>query len=350
MRGILVLLMLVLFTAGANAQSPLAVSAQEMRLHVLRRSPVEYPATAKAEHVSGEVVLLVQVSATGKVTQVQPLSGPTPLRQAAQKSVEQWVFQPFSKGGSAIAAAGLVRVIFTLDAKLTPVEKFLSKVRANYASEPGLAQEGFSCEVEPAWREFPQVQHVPSDSPFLKHLERTRVRLLVPTADAPLTEVDKPKDPKLNLSQLAEADQLVEAARQMVEGFYATWLPFGIMGPGAAQDATMRSTPSGTVIEFRQNGMTDWMRFNAASRMVHFTELMPNGEVVEESPHFVASRDGLLYSGTDFEMHEGDATTHGAYRIEYQQVGNYRMPRTVEIEVQGKLDVHFRFTDCQVGK
>lgn len=355
LRGFLAGLLVVLCAVSARAQKPLTVTTTELRQHTLRRAPVAYPAEAKAEHVTGTVVLLIDVSAAGKVTGAQALSGPEMLQPAAQKSVEQWTYRPFRKDGKAVAVTGLVRVVFRQGGRpQTGVEKFLTKVRAKYATEPGLAATGFRCRVEPEWREFPQLQHVAADSPLLLRLKRTRVRLFVPTANAPLTEADKPKKPNLNVQDLATADQLVTAARRMVEGFYETWLPFGIVGPSAPASASLKTLTgkkaAKTVIEYKQGGMTDWMSFDGASRMIHFTELMPNGEAVEESPHFVASPGGLLYTGTDFVIHRGQTNTHGAYRIAYQKVNGFRMPKTVEIEVKGSLDVHFRFTGCKVGK
>lgn len=350
LRRVLVLLVAVLTAVSAGAQTPLAVNSLELNQHVLRSAPVEYPAAAKAQHISGTVVLLVQVSAAGKVTQAQSLQGPVLLRPAAQKSVEQWVFQPFEKDGHAVAAAGLVKIIFDLGGPLSAVQTYLSKVRTKYAIEPGLGLEGFSCRVEPVWREFPPLQNVPADSPFMQRLERTRMRLVVAAAAAPLIEVDKPKNPALNLSQLTEADQVVAATRQMVKGFYMTWQLFGITGPSAPSDATMKTTAAGTVVEFRSGGVTDWLSFDASSRMTHFTQLMPTGETIEESPQFAASSGRLLYTGSNFEIHQGASTAHGAYNVEYQQVDGYRMPRTVEIKADGGLDVHLRFTDCKVGK
>lgn len=352
LRGVLVALLVLVGSVSAWAQKPLAVSAVELSQHLARRTAVEYPAEAKAGHVSGTVVLLVEVSAAGKVTSAEALSGPERLQAAARKCVEQWEYRPFEKDGSAVAATGLVQVGFHLgSAAPAKVEKFLDGVRSKYATEPGLVAQGFSCRVEPEWREFPQMRHVAADSMLLRRLKRTRVRLVVATAAVPLTEVDTPKQPKLNVADLATYDQLVAATRRMVQGFYETWLPFGIVGPTAPADASVKTVAGKTAVVFKRGGVTDWMSFDRQSRMVHFTELMPSGEAVEESPEFVASPNGLLYTGTDFVVHRagGQAETHGAYRIAYREVDGFRMPKRVEIEVKGSLDAHFRFTGCKVG-
>jgi len=111
----------------------------------------------------------------------------------------------------------------------------------------------------------------------------------------------------------------------------------------------MKTAGSETVIEFEQGGMTDWMSFDAGLRMHHFTELMSSGAAVEETPQFVASPEGLRYTGTDFAMRVGNKTTHGAYRVTYGQVDGYRLPKRVEVRVEKSLDVHLRFTGCRIG-
>lgn len=238
------------------------------------------------------------------------------------------------------------------------VAQYLSGVRAKYVTEPKLTAQGFSCEVRPEWREFPQAKYQRADSPLLDRLKRTRVRLMVAKGGTPLIEVEKPKKPKLDVKDLATADQLVGSIRQMVKGFYETWLAFGIMGPSAPADASIRTVmvkPVGleTVIEYKQGGATDWMSFDAKSRMLHFTQLLPGGAAVQESPQFEASSGGLLYTGTHFDIHSGSANGQpdslGAYRIEYQKVDGLRLPKTLEVEVNGTLDVHFQFSGCRLG-
>ncbi len=238
------------------------------------------------------------------------------------------------------------------------VEQFLSGVRAKYATEPRLVQAGFSCELRPVWQEFPQVKYLGPNSPLLDRLKRTRVRLMVTKGGTPLIEVNKAKKPDLDVKDLATVDQLLASTRQMMQGFYETWLPFGIIGPSAPAGASMQTVtvkPVGleTVIQYQQGSTRDWMSFDSESRMLHFTQLLPAGAAVQESPQFEASGDGLLYTGANFEIHSGQSDgkpdTLGAYRIQYQKMDGLRVPKTVEVEVNGTLDVHFQFSDCSLG-
>ena len=58
------------------------------------RVPPVYPEIAKRMKISGAVVLSVTVSADGKVTDVQPVSGNHTLSTAADEAVRKWKFEP----------------------------------------------------------------------------------------------------------------------------------------------------------------------------------------------------------------------------------------------------------------
>jgi protein TonB len=75
----------------------------------------EYPSAARQTRVQGDVAVLVDVDATGKVTAVQALSGPTLLRQAAMESVRQWKYAPGSTDGKPASSQVTVNVAFRLN-------------------------------------------------------------------------------------------------------------------------------------------------------------------------------------------------------------------------------------------
>jgi protein TonB len=61
----------------------------------LRKSVApEYPAIAKAQHVSGRVQIDALIDASGNVTSVKVLSGPALLHRAALDAVKQWKYSP----------------------------------------------------------------------------------------------------------------------------------------------------------------------------------------------------------------------------------------------------------------
>ncbi len=93
---------------------------------VIHRVQPEYPEDARAEHVSGEVVLRVIVDKQGNVIEAAPVSrdGLPPkraftedprLRGAAIKAVKQWQYKPYLLNGEPIEIETRVVVEFKLN-------------------------------------------------------------------------------------------------------------------------------------------------------------------------------------------------------------------------------------------
>jgi protein TonB len=61
---------------------------------LLTRVPPVYPALARGQHVSGDVLIDALIDPTGHVTTMKIISGPTLLHQAAMDALRQWKYQP----------------------------------------------------------------------------------------------------------------------------------------------------------------------------------------------------------------------------------------------------------------
>ena len=72
-----------------------------------------YPAIARAQNIQGVVVIDALVDATGKVTEMEVLSGPTSLREAATEAVSKWKYQPARLDGRPIAMHANLNITFT---------------------------------------------------------------------------------------------------------------------------------------------------------------------------------------------------------------------------------------------
>jgi len=73
----------------------------------------QYPDIARAQNAQGVVVIDALVDATGKVTEMKVLSGPTSLRQAATEAVSKWKYQPARLDGQPIAMHANLNISFT---------------------------------------------------------------------------------------------------------------------------------------------------------------------------------------------------------------------------------------------
>lgn len=75
----------------------------------------EYPAAAKAEGVTGMVVLKVVIDEQGHVVQVIKMRGDEPFVTAAMTAVKTWRYQPAMQSGKPLRVFRLVKIPFHLN-------------------------------------------------------------------------------------------------------------------------------------------------------------------------------------------------------------------------------------------
>ena len=88
--------------------------AQEM---ILKHPAPVYPETALAARVAGTVVLEAAIGIDGHITDLQVMSGPPILTQAALDAVRTWTYRPYLLNGDAVEVRTTINVVFTLGAQ-----------------------------------------------------------------------------------------------------------------------------------------------------------------------------------------------------------------------------------------
>ena len=81
---------------------------------VISRVNPSYPLLAKQMKVQGAVVLEALISKSGSIQDIQVLSGPAILSEAAREAVKQWHFKPYYQGGQPVETEARVTVNFTI--------------------------------------------------------------------------------------------------------------------------------------------------------------------------------------------------------------------------------------------
>lgn len=74
----------------------------------------EYPAIAKLQHVQGMVMLEGTISKTGDIADLQIISGPKILQQAAFDAVKTWKYKPYLLNGKPVEVRTGINVIYRL--------------------------------------------------------------------------------------------------------------------------------------------------------------------------------------------------------------------------------------------
>lgn len=115
---ILSITFLFLIAPFAKAQSPMRKSTGVLQKSAINRVAPEYPQEAKAQGISGEVILEVRVDEAGKVISTKPVSGHRLLVDAARKALKDWQFTPTQLSGVAVQVIGNVVFNFTIDGKV----------------------------------------------------------------------------------------------------------------------------------------------------------------------------------------------------------------------------------------
>ena len=94
---------------------PARISGGVMAGRILSKTIPVYPPIAKAAHVGGTVVLHAIISKSGKIDQLQAVSGPAMLQGAALDAVRQWRYQPYLLNGEPTEVDTTITVNFNLN-------------------------------------------------------------------------------------------------------------------------------------------------------------------------------------------------------------------------------------------
>jgi protein TonB len=97
--------------AASSEHVQLAPGTAEMLSHPVDPS---YPLLAKQMKVQGAVILEALISKTGSIQDIQVLSGPAILSEAAREAVRQWRFKPYLQSGQPVDSEARITVNFTI--------------------------------------------------------------------------------------------------------------------------------------------------------------------------------------------------------------------------------------------
>ena len=120
------LFLLLTLASGAAQQADMRtppVSGGVMAGQLLTKVAPVYPKAARDAHVAGGVVMHAHISSEGLVKDLQVMSGPAMLRDAATDAVRQWTYKPFVLNGRPTEVDTTITLNFSLpdsDQKLPP--------------------------------------------------------------------------------------------------------------------------------------------------------------------------------------------------------------------------------------
>lgn len=95
--------------------APLPVGGEVRQARLVHSVPPDYPAFARAQHISGGVTIDALIDASGRVTKMKVLSGPPLLERAAMDALRQWKYEPAQLDGKAVPMHLTVTLQFHLE-------------------------------------------------------------------------------------------------------------------------------------------------------------------------------------------------------------------------------------------
>jgi len=107
-------MVLTIFLPGSSVPQAIRVGGGATPVPIVRVEPV-YPPTARLARIQGIVQTSVIVGPDRKVQDVQFVSGPAMLAQAAIDAIWKWVYQPLLMNGQPATVRTTATVNFTLE-------------------------------------------------------------------------------------------------------------------------------------------------------------------------------------------------------------------------------------------
>lgn len=103
-------------TVKVAPSKPIVVSSGVAEGMLILKAPPTYPAIAKAARVSGTVELHATISKTGAIKDLNVVSGPAMLQQAAVDAVRRWRYKPYMLSNEPVEVETTIKLVFTLGA------------------------------------------------------------------------------------------------------------------------------------------------------------------------------------------------------------------------------------------
>jgi TonB family protein len=97
-----------------TASKPVAISSGVATGMLIQSTPPVYPSIAKTSRVAGTVELHAIISTNGTIKDLQAVSGPVMLRQAAVDAVRKWRYEPYRLNKQPVEVETTINVVFTL--------------------------------------------------------------------------------------------------------------------------------------------------------------------------------------------------------------------------------------------
>jgi protein TonB len=107
----------VVVKPASTSTHPMTVSTGVSEGMILSKTNPTYPVIARTTGTSGTVVLAATISTTGRIENLNVVSGPPMLRQAAIDAVKTWRYRPYLLNNQPVEVETTINIAFTLSSR-----------------------------------------------------------------------------------------------------------------------------------------------------------------------------------------------------------------------------------------
>jgi hypothetical protein len=231
----------------------------------------------------------------------------------------------------------------------------MEQMRRLYYTPTTAGLRSFSCEAHPDWHGLLERAEagktIAADDPRVEYLNQVKISFTATMDGTAKIDWVPPPDREFPGSATAST-QMKEGVQQMLTGFFQFWAPNvnGTLLPGPNDVFSLESDKGGyrVLMNQEQSSVVEVIDHDLKLTELHLKQPSLTGDF---SLTFTQSPSGFEIVGTDGNLStNGSTPAHVRFRLDYQPVGGFQIPKNVAMEVVNVARVDFAFENCKTSQ
>lgn len=238
-------------------------------------------------------------------------------------------------------------------------QAFLTSASKLYYSSAKAGLTGFQCSVHPDWHALfvaaAKGAEVAPDDPKVALLNSVTIVLHARMKGGSTMDWNPPTPAQpLDAGSTALLDRMHQASNQTLQGFLQFWTPFvdGSVIPDSPDGVDIAATDKGHILHADQGATSLTEVFDTGSVLKEFNVVM-SGAKINFSPSYKPTDKGLLVNAFQAKIQppgvDADKAQLMNVAIDYQDVGGFPIPTSIQMDVIGTGKLNFVLDQCKVN-
>lgn len=238
-------------------------------------------------------------------------------------------------------------------------QEFLTSASKLYYSSAKAGLTGFQCSVHPDWHALfvaaAKGAEVAPDDPKVALLNSVTIVLHARMKGGSTMDWNPPTPAQpLDADSTALLDRMHQASNQTLQGFLQFWTPFvdGSVIPDSPDGVEIAATDKGHILHADQGGTSLTEVFDTGNVLKEFNVVM-SGAKINFSPSYKPTDKGLLVNAFQAKIQppgvDADKAQLMNVGIDYQNVGGFVIPSSIQMDVIGTGKLNFLLDQCKAN-